>query len=219
MRILLIEDDRAIGAAVRDHFSADRHAVDWARNLADARAFAEVAAYGLVLLDIHLPDGNGIDYLKAMRRQSDSTPVIVLTARDQLSDRIQGLNAGADDYMVKPFDLGELSARIHAVARRGGPHKEPAIKIGNVEVFSAERRVLRDGRPVELTAREWAVLDSLLRRPGATVSKVQIEEALYEFGAEVESNTVEVYASRLRKKLGQDLFATIRGVGYRASTP
>ncbi len=125
MRILVVEDDRAIGGAVRDHIGADGHAVDWARNLADARAFADVARYGLVLLDLQLPDGSGVGYLRDMRSRADTTPVIVITARDQVSDRIQGLNAGADDYLVKPFDLGELSARIHAVARRGGQARNP----------------------------------------------------------------------------------------------
>jgi two-component system OmpR family response regulator len=215
MRILLIEDDRTIGGAVRDHASADAHAVDWATTLAEARGFADVAAYGLVLLDLQLPDGSGISYLRDMRRRADATPVIVLTARDQISDRIEGLNSGADDYLVKPFDLGELSARIHAVARRYGQRSEPHMTVGPLAIVPAERRISRDGEPVELTAREWAVLDSLLGRPGSIVSKARIEDALYAFGAEIESNAVEVYVSRLRKKLGADTIATVRGIGYR----
>ncbi|GLS32306.1 two-component system, OmpR family, response regulator [Mesorhizobium albiziae] len=215
MRILLIEDDKAIGSAVREHAAAGGHAVDWARTLSTARDYAAVAPYGLVLLDLHLPDGNGIDYLREMRDRLDATPVIILTARDQISVRIEGLNAGADDYLVKPFDLGELSARIHAVARRYGLRPEPIFSLGTLTIVPAERRVDRDGQTVDLTAREWAVLDSLLRRPGAIVSKTQIEDALYSFGSEIASNAVEVYVSRLRKKIGADRIATVRGVGYR----
>ncbi|GLS37758.1 hypothetical protein GCM10010869_33520 [Mesorhizobium tianshanense] len=215
MRILLIEDDKAIGSAVREHAAADGHAVDWARTLSTARDYAAVASYGLVLLDLHLPDGNGIDYLREMRKRLNATPVIILTARDQISDRIDGLNAGADDYLVKPFDLGELSARIHAVARRYGLRPEPKFSIGTLTIVPAERRVDRDGQAVDLTAREWAVLDSLLHRSGAIVSKTQIEDALYSFGSEIASNAVEVYVSRLRKKIGADRIATVRGVGYR----
>jgi two-component system OmpR family response regulator len=219
MRILLIEDDMAIGSAVRDHAAADGHAVDWARTLAEGRDHLGVACYGLVLLDLHLPDGRGLELLRDMRRQSNVTPVIVLTARDQISDRIEGLNAGADDYLVKPFDLGELSARIHAVARRSGQRSGPVVKLGELEIAPAERVVRRSGDAIELTAREWAILDGLLGRPGAVVSKTQLEDALYAFGAEVESNAVEVYVSRLRKKVGTDAIATVRGLGYRLATP
>lgn len=215
MRILLVEDDKAIGSAVRDHAIADNHAVDWARSLTSAFDHAAVATYGLVLLDLHLPDGNGLTLLKDMRARSDVTPVIVLTARDQISDRIEGLNAGADDYLVKPFDLGELSARIHAVARRYANQSGPSLTFGPLTIRSADRVVELDGQVVELTAREWSVLDSLLRRPGLLVSKAQLEEALYAFGAEIESNAVEVYVSRLRKKIGAEQIATVRGLGYR----
>ena len=219
MRILLIEDDLAIGGAVRDHAGADGHAVDWARSLAEGRDHLGVAAYGLVLLDLHLPDGNGIGLLQEMRRRADVTPVIILTARDQISDRIEGLNAGADDYLVKPFDLGELSARIHAVARRSGQRSGPVVSLGDLEIAPAERVVRRSGEPIELTAREWAILDGLLARPGAVLSKAQLEDALYAFGAEVESNAVEVHVGRLRKKIGAGAIATVRGLGYRLATP
>lgn len=215
MRILLIEDDKAIGSAVREHVAAGGHAVDWAETLSIARDCTAVVPYELILLDIHLPDGNGIDYLREMPKRLDSTLVIILTARDQISDRIEGLNAGADDYLVKPFDLGELSARIHAVARRHGQVPEPIYSLGTLSIQSAERRLDRDGQAVYLTAREWAVLDCLLRRPGTVVSKGKIEDALYSFGSEIASNTVEVYVSRLRKKIGADRIATVRGIGYR----
>lgn len=217
MRILLIEDDKAIGGAIRDHAVAEGHAVDWAMALAEAWAHKDVAEYGLILLDLNLPDGSGSSFLETLRARKDLTPVIILTARDQISDRIAGLNKGADDYLVKPFDLGELSARIHAVARRYGQVTAPVLAWDDVRITPAERRILRAGKTVELTAREWAVLDRLLLRPNAIVSKAQIEEALYAFGAEVESNTVEVYVSRLRKKLGRDHIVTARGVGYRVA--
>ena len=172
----------------------------------------------MVLLDLRLPDGDGIGLLKTIRATRDATPVIILTARDQISDRIAGLNHGADDYLVKPFDLGELSARIHAVARRARQRAAPLIEVGALRIEPATRQVSVAGTPVDLTAREWAVLERLTSRPGAIVSKEQIEEALYAFGAEVESNTVEVYVSRLRKKIGQNRIVTVRGLGYSLAT-
>jgi len=215
LRILLVEDDPMIGGAVRDHAVSDGHAVDWARSLADAEAFRDVATFGLILLDLRLPDGDGNAFLRSIRAAHDATPVIILTARDQISDRIAGLNSGADDYLVKPFDLGELSARIHAVARRARQRAEPVIEVGDLRVEPAIRQVSIGDTPVDLTAREWAVLERLIERPKAIVSKEQIEEALYAFGSEVESNTVEVYVSRLRKKIGQERVVTVRGLGYR----
>ncbi|UVK49259.1 response regulator transcription factor (plasmid) [Mesorhizobium sp. AR07] len=214
MRILLIEDDEDLGSAVREHTMADGHAVDWAKDLSEARDKASLVSYELVLLDLHLPDGNGIDYVREMRKRLDSTPVIIVTARDQVSDRIEGLNAGADDYLVKTFDLGELSARIHAVGRRHGKFPEPYC-VGTLSINSAERRCERDGRAVYLTAREWTVFDCLLRRTGTVVSKAKIEDVLFSLGSEIESNTVEVYVSRLRKKIGGDRIATVRCFGYR----
>lgn len=219
MRILLIEDDAILGEAVRDHVSAGGHAVDWVRRLEDARAATRAVNYGLVLLDLRLPDGNGIGFLKGLREAGDRTPVIVLTAHDQISDRIEGLNSGADDYLVKPFNLGELTARMLAVTRRYGGNPSPVVRLGDLEIGPADRRITCDGREIILSGREWAVLDVLLARPGATVSKGQIEEALYAFGSEIESNTVEVYVSRMRKKLGHAQILTVRGVGYRLGMP
>ncbi|WP_353642764.1 response regulator transcription factor [Mesorhizobium sp. WSM2239] len=215
MRMLLIEDDQAIGSAVREHVAAGGHAVDWAKTLSQARDFTASVTYKLILLDIRLPDGSGVDYLREMTKRFDSTPVIILTARDQVSDRIYVLNVGADDYLIKPFDLGELSARIHAVARRHKHSPEPRLSFGTLTIHSAERRLYRDGREVRLTAREWAVLDCLLCRPGMVVSQRKIEDALYDCNSRFASNTVEVYVSRLRKKIGADRIATERGIGYR----
>ena len=214
MRILLVEDDDVIGSAVRDHIAATVHAVDWVKNLADAGEAASSINYGLILLDLQLPDGLGVDFLKTLRRNANETPVIILTARDQISDRIEGLNSGADDYLVKPFNLGELSARIMAVARRYAGSPQPMLKVGDLEVDQPQRRLMVSGKDVMLTGREWAVLDLLVARPGAMVSKDQVEEALYAFGSEIESNTVEVYISRLRKKIGKDRIRTARGIGY-----
>jgi two-component system, OmpR family, response regulator len=219
VRVLLVEDDQSLGEAVRDHLLSQGHAVDWMTCIEDAELSRASVGYRLVLLDLRLPDGSGIDFLSAMRQRGDLTPVIILTAHDQISDRIEGLNSGADDYLVKPFDLGELSARLLAVVRRYGGKPTATIQMGPVTIVPADRLLKIEGRDVPLSSREWAVLDALVTRPGAIVSKAQIEEALYAFGAEVESNTVEVYVSRLRKKLGKDFVQTIRGIGYTVARP
>lgn len=219
MRILLVEDDETLGGAVREQADADGHAVDWARRLADAELCVSGAEYDLVLLDLMLPDGQGLDFLRRRRAAGDVTPVIVLTARDRISERIEGLNAGADDYLVKPFDLDELSARIAAVARRYTGNPNPLMTLGDLEIDLAAKIVRRAGRKVTLTAREWRLLEALLRRPNAILSKGQLEEHLYNFDATFESNTIEVHVSRLRKKLGRDVIETIRGIGYRLGQP
>lgn len=215
LRVLLVEDNIILGEAVRDHVAAADHAVDWMKTLEDARVSLRTVTYGLILLDLRLPDGSGIALLRELRVAGMATPVIILTAHDQISDRIEGLNSGADDYLVKPFDLGELSARMLAVIRRYGGNISPEIRFGDVTISPVDRRVFAGGEEVGLSGREWAVLDMLLARPGAVISKAQIEEALYAFGSEIESNTVEVYVSRLRKKLGRDHVVTVRGVGYK----
>jgi two-component system OmpR family response regulator len=215
LRVLLIEDDLTLGSAVRDHVVSGDHAVDWAKSIDTATSALSTTSYGLILLDLRLPDGSGIALLKDLRARGISTPVIILTAHDQISDRIEGLNSGADDYLVKPFNLGELTARILAVSRRYSGRPSSVVDIDGLKIDAAERRVVADGEVVALSGREWAVLDVLATRPGIVVSKARIEEALYAFGSEIESNTVEVYVSRLRKKLGRDRIATLRGVGYR----
>jgi two-component system OmpR family response regulator len=219
MRILLIEDDTVLGAAVRDQIAADGHSVDWMPRLDQARDAMAGTGFDLVLLDLMLPDGLGLGFLKSLRGRGDVTPVIILTALDQVSDRIDGLNAGADDYLVKPFDLAELSARIGSVARRYGGNPNPLITHGTLEVDRAAKSIRRGGKPVALTAREWALFDAFLARPGQLLSKAQLEEKLYAFDSEVESNTIEVHVSRLRKKLGSEVIETERGLGYRLGTP
>jgi two-component system, OmpR family, response regulator len=215
MRVLLIEDDTVLGAAVRDQILADGHGTDWVTRLDAAGDAMATASYDLILLDLMLPDGRGIVFLKTLRGRGDVTPVIILTALDQVSDRIEGLNAGADDYLVKPFDLAELSARIGSVARRYTGNPNPLIKIGVLEIDLAARSIRKDGKPVALTAREWVLLETFLQRPGQLLSKGLLEERLYNFDTEIESNTIEVHVSRLRKKLGQKIIDTERGLGYR----
>ena len=215
MRVLLIEDDTALGAAIRDQIVADGHSVDWVTRLDRAADSLAAAAYGLILLDLMLPDGLGIPFLRTLRSRGDVTPVIILTALDQVSDRIAGLNAGADDYMVKPFDLAELSARIGSVARRYTGNPNPIMTLGALDIDLAARNVRINGKPVVLTAREWVLFEAFLQRPGQLLSKAQLEERLYSFDTDVDSNAIEVHISRLRKKLGAQVIETERGLGYR----
>lgn len=214
MRVLLIEDDHVLGAAIRDYLVSAGHAADWMLRLDDARHALDGVPYELVLLDLGLPDGRGLDLLRQLRAAGNTVPVIITTAQDQVAVRIEGLNAGADDYLVKPFDLAEMSARIAAVARRYGGNPIPTLVAAGVTVDLAHRKVSVDGKPVSLTAREWAVVERLLSRRGAIVTRSEIEDSLYAFGAEIESNAVEVYISRLRKKLGREFVHTSRGLGY-----
>lgn len=215
MRILLIEDDAGLGNALREQVASDGHAVDWTKRLAEAEISFRTVNYDLILLDLMLPDGRGVDFLRTLRSASDDTPVIILTARDMISDRIEGLNAGADDYLVKPFDLSELSARIAAVARRYAGNPNPVMIQGDLEINLASRSVIKKGQSINLTAKEWNIFEALVRRPDAIISKSQLEERLYDFGSEIESNTIEVHISRLRKKLGKQAIETVRGLGYR----
>lgn len=215
MRVLLVEDAVGLGEAVREQIMDDGHAVDWVQRLDHAQAYVRATRYDLILLDLMLPDGRGLDFLRKQRAAGDTTAVIILTALDQISDRIDGLNAGADDYLVKPFDLFELSARVAAVARRYSGNPNPCITLGELQIDMTARTVQRADTPLDLTAREWALLEAFIQRPGVLLSKSQLEDRLYAFGAEFESNAIEVYISRLRKKLGRDIIETVRGMGYR----
>ena len=215
MRVLLIEDDTVLGAAVRDQISADGHSVDWVTRLDAAADHLKSVGYDLILLDLMLPDGRGQPFLRKLRLGGDVTPVIILSALDQISDRIDGLNAGADDYIIKPFDLSELTARLNAVARRYSGNPNPIISFRDLEVDLAARSVHRAGKPLALTAREWVLFEAFLQRPGQLLSKAQLEDRLYAFDTEIDSNTIEVHVSRLRKKLGHDVIETSRGLGYR----
>jgi two-component system, OmpR family, response regulator len=219
MRILLIEDDKVIGSAVREQIEADGHSVDWAQRLDAAGDALAGAKFDLLLLDLMLPDGRGIPFLKSLRAKGSTVPVIILTALDQISDRIEGLNAGADDYLVKPFDLAELSARIGSVARRYAGNPNPVLVLGDLAIDQAARTVQRGGKTIALTAREWVLFEAFLQNPTQLLSKAKLEERLYSFDAEIESNTIEVHISRLRKKLGAQVITTERGLGYRLGQP
>jgi two-component system OmpR family response regulator len=215
MRILLIEDDSVIGAAVAEQLKSDGHSVDWVMRIDAAEDALASAAFDLLLLDLMLPDGRGIPFLKTLRKAGSKTPVMILTAFDQISDRIEGLNAGADDYLVKPFDLAELSARIGAVARRYSGNPNPVVMLQDLTIDIAARSVVRNGKTIALTAREWVLFEAFIQKPAQLLSKPQLEERLYSFDRDVESNTIEVHVSRLRKKLGAQVIATERGLGYR----
>jgi two-component system response regulator QseB len=219
MRLLLVEDDEMLGTALRAGLRQDGHAVDWARSAGEADtawiAAGKAAAYDAVVLDLGLPDGSGLDLLARARRRRVATPVLIATARDRVADRIAGLDAGADDYMVKPIDLDELAARLRAIERRLAGRSEPAIVVGEISIEPATRTVLRGGEPVDLTARELAVLLALARRPGATVSREQLVEALYGWEESIESNAIDVHIHHLRRKLGAEAIETQRGLGWR----
>lgn len=217
MRVLLVEDDHVLGAAIRDHVASSGHGVDWMKRIDDAQLALASVEYELVLLDLNLPDGRGLDMLCQLRASGNPVPVIITTAQDQIAVRIEGLNSGADDYLVKPFDLSEMSARVAAVARRYSGNPSPGISIGAVTIDIARKTASVGGAPAALTAREWAVLERLISHRGAIVTRSEIEDSLYAFGAEIESNAVEVYISRLRKKLGKEFVTTARGLGYKVA--
>lgn len=214
MRLLLVEDSDDLAQSVLRFLRAEGHAVDHAADAATAEEAMSVAEYSCVILDLGLPDRSGLEVLKARRRAGDRTPILVATARDQITDRIAGLDAGADDYLVKPFDLRELSARIRAHARRGEGLPETRIAVADLEVDRAAARVWRNGEAIRLTAREWALFDALLGARGRILPKMKLEEVLSSFDAIIEGNAVEVYVSRLRSKLGPEVIETRRGLGY-----
>jgi len=217
MRILLIEDDYSLGSSLQSWLQMDGYAVDWLQRGDQAAAALATHAYQCVLLDRGLPGLDGDAVLKALRTAGApraQLPVIMITARDALSDRVQGLDLGADDYLVKPFDLEELSARVRAVLRRNAAQPTSELRHGAVTLDPAAKRVALDGAPVTLTAREFAVLQALMRHPTHILSRAQLEEALYGWGEEVESNAIEVHIYNLRKKLGSRYIVTVRNQGY-----
>jgi two-component system OmpR family response regulator/two-component system response regulator QseB len=219
MRLLLVEDDRMIGENLRSALRQCGFAVDWVRDGRAADDTLSTERFDLVLLDLGLPQRDGMDVLRAMRARGDRTPVIVLTARDALASRVLGLDAGADDYVVKPFELDELLARMRAVVRRQTGRAEPVIEVGGVTLDPATREVTHDGVPLALSAREYAVLEALMMRPGAILSRAQLEDRLYGWGEELESNAISVYVHQLRRKLGDGFIHTVRGVGYYVGAP
>jgi DNA-binding response OmpR family regulator len=214
MRVLLIEDDPMIGDSVRTSLRLDGYAVDWVRTSRAADTALANEHFDLVLLDLGLPDKDGIEVLRNLRLHRRNTAVIIITARDGIDDRIKGLDAGADDYMVKPFDLDELAARMRSALRRSAGHAEPEMEILGVRLNPATKEVQRDGKPIMLSSREYAIVEALMLRPGAILSRAQLEDRMYGWREEIESNAIEVYIHGIRRKLGQQFIQNIRGVGY-----
>ena len=215
MRILVVEDDTILLDGLSVGLGLAGFTVDAVASCCDAEAALAAQNYNAVVLDLMLPDGSGLNILKSMRQARDETPVLLLTARDQVPERIAGLDAGADDYVGKPFDLHELAARVRAIARRGSGRASATLEWQGVELDPAEMSVQFKGEPLRLTRREFSILRTLMERPTATVSKSSLEEALYGWQEEVESNAVEVHIHHLRAKLGSGFIETVRGVGYR----
>ncbi len=214
MRILLVEDDEDLGDGVREGLVQERFTVDWVRDGREAMAALDAENYSLMILDLGLPRISGIEILKLIRNHGNEIPVIILTARDTVADRIQGLDCGADDYVIKPFDLDELAARIRALMRRKMGRAEPMLVHENIVLDPAAHKVTLDGEAVNLSPREFAVLRELLENTGIVLSRDRLEQSLYGWNEEVESNALEVHIHHLRKKLGAKLIKTIRGVGY-----
>lgn len=217
MRILLVEDDRLLGDGLQAGLTQAGYAVDWVRDGEAAVAALSTETFSAVVLDLGLPKRDGLSVLQWMRGRHDATPVLILTARDRLEDRVQGLDLGADDYVLKPFDLDEIAARLRALVRRAHGRPEPVITLGDVELNPAARTVIRNGEPVELTPREFDLLHLLLENSGRVVTRRTLEEQLYTWQEAVDSNALEVHIHHLRKKLGNELIRTVRGVGYMAS--
>jgi two-component system, OmpR family, response regulator len=218
MRLLLIEDDDILGEGLRDFLCADGHIVDWCQSLEHTQAYRD-EPYDALLVDWQLPDGSGLDWLTGRRARGDTTPALMLTARDLLGDRIQGLDSGADDYLVKPFAPEELVARLRALSRRRSGAAAATRRLGPLEVDLAARSVSLAGQAVPLTAREWAVLEALVLRQGRIVPKADLEKLVLGFDSLVSSNSLEVHVSALRRKVGREVIETVRGLGYRISVP
>jgi two-component system, OmpR family, response regulator QseB len=214
MRVLVVEDDRMIAQGLHTALRQDGYAVD---GVGDGRSAAEAlhaSSFDLVLLDLGLPERDGLEVLRDLRRRGDATPVIIVTARDDIQNRIAGLDAGADDYIIKPFDLDEVAARMRSVLRRAAGRGDPCIRHRGITLNPVSRAVERDGEPVLLSSHEFSVLEALLQRPGSVLSRAQLEDRLYGWNDAIESNAVEVYVHGLRRKLGSDAIRTLRGVGY-----
>ena len=214
MRVLLVEDDHLIAQGLRVALQQEGYAVDWLSDGNTADAALRDTHFDLVLLDLGLPGRGGVEVLRGMRRRDDTTPVIIVTARDDVQDRVAGLDAGADDYIVKPFDLDELSARMRSVLRRAAGRPDACLVCGKIKLDPITHSVESAGSPVQLSPREYAILEALIQRPGAVLSRAQLEDRLYGWQGSVESNAVEVHIHSLRRKLGSEAIRTLRGVGY-----
>lgn len=214
MRLLLVEDDPLLGDGIQIGLTQIGYTVDWLRDGLAARQALEQERFDLAVLDLGLPGMDGISLLRWLRGRGDATPVLILTARDRVEDRVSGLDTGADDYLVKPFSLDELAARLRAIQRRHGGRASPTIRYRDIELDPASKQVTQNGVPVELTFREFTILEALLATTGKVLSRERIESLLYGWEEGVESNTIEVHVHHLRRKLGKELIRTMRGVGY-----
>jgi Response regulators consisting of a CheY-like receiver domain and a winged-helix DNA-binding domain len=219
MRLLLVEDDTMIGRAMRQGLGDAGFTVDWVTDGTAAELALANGVYDLAVLDLGLPGKDGMAVLAGLRSRRDPLPVLVVTARDAVPDRVAGLNAGADDYVLKPFDLDELVARVRALLRRHAGSASPLLECGKLSLDPVRREVRLAGQAVPLSAREFAILEALMQRPGAVLSREQLEDAVYGWGQEVGSNAVEVHLHHLRRKLGADAIRNVRGVGYKISAP
>ena len=215
MRLLLVEDDEMIAETVLESMRREGYAIDWAQDGRAAELSLGNGVYDLVLLDLGLPRKDGFDLLRGYRRQGGEAPVIILTARDAVNDRIRGLDAGADDYLIKPFDLDELAARARALLRRRTGHKHPVYTHGELTLDPAAHEVTKGGVPLALVPREFALLQALIEEPARVFTRAELEDKLYGWGEEVGSNTIEVHVHSLRRKIGAEQVVTVRGVGYR----
>lgn len=215
MRLLLIEDDPLLGKGITQGFSLQGETLEWLRTGQHALDALTDSDFDLLILDLGLPDIDGLEVLSTLRRRGDTLPVLILTARDQVSDRIRGLDCGADDYLIKPFDMNELQARVRALLRRNSGIHSPKLSYADIEVDPASREVYRNGEAINLSRREFSLLSEFLHHPGKVFTRDQLSERLYGWNDDVESNAVEVHIHHLRKKLGSDLIKTVRGVGYR----
>lgn len=214
MRVLLVEDDALLGEGLYTGLKQDGYAVDWIQDGASAEVALNVEHFDILILDLGLPKQDGLQVLQKLRSKDDPIPVLILTARDSLDDRIKGLDIGADDYMVKPFDLEELNARMRALLRRSAGRAVPQLVHGNLTLDPAAHEVHCNGVAVDLPPKEFALLQALLESVGRVISKTKLQETLYSWEQDVASNTLEVHIHHLRKKLGSDFIRTIRGVGY-----
>lgn len=218
MRILLVEDDRLLGDGLQAGLTQAGYAVDWLRDGEAAVAALSTESFAAVVLDLGLPKRDGLSVLQWLRGRHDATPVLILTARDQLEDKVRGLDLGADDYVLKPFDLDEISARLRALVRRAHGRPEPLLVLGELELNPAARTVTRAGDVIDLTPREFDLLHLLLQNTDRVLTRRSLEEQLYTWDDAVDSNALEVHIHHLRRKLGNDLIRTVRGVGYMASS-
>lgn len=215
MRVLIVEDDKIIGDGISQALEMEHYAADWVEDVESAKTALLTTDYEMLVLDVGLPDGSGFEILRSLRKKNNDMPVLILTAYDDISYRVEGLDLGADDYLIKPFKLEELLARLRALRRRAGGRSNPVLQVGDVILDPSANKVTRAGETIHIGPKEFAILHALMEKCGRVLSKAQLEESLYGWNMEVESNTVEVHIHGLRKKLGRDFIETLRNVGYR----